>query len=265
MPVVLTVRRIGDGGQFVGGEGARINLMARGLAFAEADRRRNFTYLDVEDDLNVPSLEEAARTFGTRIIRSRYNIKETDADLPAIIRSMSRSGDEIVKLSVTVNSTADILNLFRAGKECAGQEKILVGTGPYGTYSRILAEKFGSYLSYSGAYSETGILPAVPGQIDVRELTELYRLRNITSATKVFGVVGFPVKQTGGRFFINTVFRHEDIDAVYAPFPADSIESFMNLADDLDIAGLSVTAPFKEAAVHFFFFCSLQVRSIGAC
>jgi 3-dehydroquinate dehydratase/shikimate dehydrogenase len=265
IPVILTIRRSEDGGQFVGGEGARVNLMARGLAFAEADRRLNFAYLDVEDDLNVPSLEEAARTFGTRIIRSRHNIKGTDTDLPAIIRSMNRSGEEIVKLAVTVNSTADVLNLFRAGKECAGQEKILVGLGYYGTYSRILAEKFGSYLSYSGAYSEPDILPAAPGQVDVRELAELYRFRSITSATGVYGVVGFPVKVTGGPFFFNTVFRHEEIDAVYAPFPSDSIESFMNFADDLNIAGLSVTVPFKEEVIPFLEDQSLQVRNIGAC
>jgi 3-dehydroquinate dehydratase/shikimate dehydrogenase len=264
MPVILTIRRSENGGQFVGGEGARVNLMARGLAFAEADRRLNFAYLDVEDDLNVPSLEEAARTFGTRIIRSRY-IKGTDADLPAIIRSMSRTGDEIVKLAVAVNSTADVLSLFRAGKECAGQEKILVGMGYYGTYSRILAEKFGSYLSYSGAYSEPDILPANPGQVDVRELAELYGFRTITSSTGVFGVVGFPIKLTGGPFFFNTVFRYEDIDAVYVPFPSDSIESFMNFADDIDITGLSVLAPFKEAVVPFLEDQSPQVRNIGAC
>jgi 3-dehydroquinate dehydratase/shikimate dehydrogenase len=269
MPVILTIRRSEDGGRFVGGEGARINLLARGLAFADADRRLNFAYLDVEDDLNVPSLEEAARTFGTKIIRSRY-IRKTGADLSAAglsaaIRSMGRSGDEIVKLAVVTNSTTDVLNLFRAGKECAGQEKILIGTGRYGTYSRILAEKFGSYLSYSGAYSEPDVTPAFSGQIDVRDLAEIYRFRSITSATRVFGVVGYSAKLAAGPFFFNTVFMHDAVDAVYAPFPTDSIESFMNLADDLDIAGLSVTVPFKEAVVPFLEDQSLQVRNIGAC
>jgi 3-dehydroquinate dehydratase/shikimate dehydrogenase len=67
MPVILTIRRDLDGGFFNSGEGARINLMAQGLAYADTDKRRNFAYIDIEEDLNVPSLEEAARAFGTRI------------------------------------------------------------------------------------------------------------------------------------------------------------------------------------------------------
>src|SRR5215467_2199535 len=66
LPVILTIRRNIDGGHFASGECARVKLLARGLAFANADRRFNFAYVDIEEDLNVPSLEEAARTFGTR-------------------------------------------------------------------------------------------------------------------------------------------------------------------------------------------------------
>ena len=265
MPVILTIRRSKDGGQYIGGEGARINLMARGLAFADTDRRRNFAYLDVESDLNVPSLEEAARTFGTRIIRSWHNTQKTDEDLPGIIRSMSRLGDEIVKVSVTANSISDVLNLYRAGKECAGTEKILVAMGNYGMFCRILAERFGSYLSYADAFSEPDTVPAAPGQIDVRELTELYRFRNISDMTKIYGEVGFPIKKPGGPDFFNTVFRLEDIDAVFAPFPTDSIESFMELADELGVAGMSVTVPYKETVLPFLAERSPPARIIGAC
>jgi len=72
LPVILTIRRISDSGFFTGGESTRIKLFAQGLAYAEADARLNFAYVDIEDDLDVPSLEEAARTFGTRIIRSYH-------------------------------------------------------------------------------------------------------------------------------------------------------------------------------------------------
>jgi 3-dehydroquinate dehydratase/shikimate dehydrogenase len=58
VPVILTIRRKIDGGQYIGGEGARIVLLSKGLAFADANRRRNFAYVDIEEDLNVPSLEE---------------------------------------------------------------------------------------------------------------------------------------------------------------------------------------------------------------
>jgi 3-dehydroquinate dehydratase/shikimate dehydrogenase len=265
VPVILTIRRSEDGGRYVGGEGARISLIARGLAFAEADRRRNFAYLDIEEDLNVPNLEEAARTFGTRILRSYHNTAGTDTDLAARVRSMCRSGDEIVKVSVTANSTADVLNLLRAGRECPKIDKILISMGHYGTFSRILAEQFGSFLSYSYAQNEPDAPVAAPGQPDVQKLAELYRFRNISGSTGVYGVTGFPLKITGSPGFFNTVFKQEDIDAVYVPFPADSIDSIMELADELGIAGLSVTVPYKKAVIPFLAEQSPPVQGIRAC
>src|SRR5215469_11879574 len=78
LPVILTIRRDIDGGSFIGGEGSRITILANALAYADPDRRRNFAYVDLEDDLDVPSLEEAARTYGTHIIRSWHNIDGVD-------------------------------------------------------------------------------------------------------------------------------------------------------------------------------------------
>jgi 3-dehydroquinate dehydratase/shikimate dehydrogenase len=264
-PVILTIRRIKDGGCFSGGEGARVNLLARGLAYAEEDRRRNFTYVDIEEDLNVPSLEEAARTFGTRIIRSYHNLEGIDEHISAKIRDMVHSPDDLVKVAVTARSTADVLRLFRAGKECAAQEKLFLCMGHLGVYSRILAEQFGSYWSYASPPAESGAPVAAAGQLDIQELAELYRFKRITPHTKVYGVVGFPLKVSASPQFFNTVFRLEEIDAVYVPFPADSIGAFMELARELGVSGLSVTVPYKEAVLPFLGEQSANVQSIGAC
>ncbi|MFQ3547062.1 MAG: type I 3-dehydroquinate dehydratase, partial [Termitinemataceae bacterium] len=100
IPTILTIRRKVDGGNFIEGEGARIVLFAAGLAFASTDRRRNFAYVDLEEDMQVPSLEEAARTFGTRIIRSYHNFQGVDNNLEEKIRQLQRTGDEIAKVAV---------------------------------------------------------------------------------------------------------------------------------------------------------------------
>ena len=265
MPIILSIRRDTDGGYFGSGEGARVSLMAKGLAYADADRRRNFAYIDLEKDLIVPSLEEAARTFGTKIIRSHHNLLGTDADLVAKIRSTRRSDDEIVKVSITANSTEDVLALLRAGKECAGQEKILIAMGHYGLCSRILAEQFGSLMSYTCALSEPDILAGAPGQFDIQELSTRYRFRSITGKTKVFGVTGYPLKYTASPAFFNTIFELEDIDAVCVPLPADSISACMDLTQELKIEGLSVTVPYKETVIPFLDYQSAEVRSVGAC
>ncbi|GHV95381.1 3-dehydroquinate dehydratase [Spirochaetia bacterium] len=265
LPVILTIRRDIDGGYFTGGEAARVNILARGLAYAEADRRLNFAYVDIEEDLNVPSLEEAARTFGTRIIRSYHNLQGVDDDIPGKIQSMRHVGDELIKVAVTARSTSDVLRVLRASKLCANQEKILLCMGHLGSFSRILAEQFGSFLSYAGALSESGTLPAAPGQIDVKTLAELYRFRKISNKTKIYGVVGYPLKATSSPPFFNTIFGVENTDAVYVPFPADSISDFIRLADELDVQGLSVTVPYKEAVLTWLSEESQAVQSIGAC
>jgi 3-dehydroquinate dehydratase/shikimate dehydrogenase len=265
LPVILTVRRDIDGGQYIGGEGARISLLSKGLAFAEADRRRNFAYMDLEEDLHVPSLEEAARTFGTRIIRSYHNVRGDDENLVERIRGLGRVGDELVKVAVTARSTDDVLRMYRAAKATADVDKILICMGHYGVSTRILAAHMGSYLTYTTAPEEPDIPSAAPGQFNPRELAEGYRFRNITPKTKVFGVVGHPLKATASPGFFNTVFSIENTDAVYVPFPADSIHSFIQAAEEIGMLGVSVTVPYKEEVLPYLAQKSDDVLAIDAC
>lgn len=264
LPVILTIRRDIDGGYYSGGEGARVTLIARGMAYANADSRLNFAYVDIEDDFDVPSLEEAARTFGTRIIRSYHNMEGIISDIPAKIKSMKRSGDEIVKIAVTVKSTADVLQVYQASRACPNMDKILICMGHYGVYSKILAERFGSFLCYTGALSENEIQKA--GELlDIKKLEELYRFRKIGKKTKIYGITGNPLKNIVSPWFFNTIFGLEDTNAVYVPFPADSVSDFLELAKELDIKGLSVAAPYKESVLSSLLRYSDKVQTIGAC
>lgn len=264
LPIILTIRRDIDGGYFTGGEGARVKLLARGLAFANTDSRLNFAYVDIEEDFVVPSLEEAARTFGTRIIRSYHNPDGIINDIPGKIKSMQHSGDEIVKVAVAVNSASDVLKVLKASKTLANRDKILICMGHYGICSRILAERFGSFLTYSSALSESEVSGA-PGQLDAKELAEMYRIRKITKKTKIYGVTGYPLKASVSPWFFNTIFGLENEDAVYVPFPTNSIFDLLALAKELDVQGLSVTVPYKETILTALTRCSQAVHSIGAC
>ncbi|MDR2103198.1 MAG: type I 3-dehydroquinate dehydratase [Treponema sp.] len=265
LPVILTIRRDIDGGQFIGGEGSRISLLSKGLAFAEADRRRNFAYVDLEEDLHVPSLEEAARTFGTRIIRSYHNIQGVDENLTERIRALKQVGDELVKVAVMSHSTEDVLRVYRAARETADMDKILLCMGNYGANTRILAAQLGSYLTYTSALGEPDISAAAPGQFAPQELAELYHFRDITPKTKIFGVVGHPLKATAGPVFFNTLFNIENTDAVYIPFPADSIHAFMQIADEINMSGVSVTVPYKEEVLPYLVQKSADVLAVEAC
>jgi 3-dehydroquinate dehydratase/shikimate dehydrogenase len=265
IPVILTIRRDIDGGRFTGGEGARVTLLSKGLAFAEADRRRNFAYVDLEEDLNVPSLEEAARTFGTRIIRSFHNIQGMEADLVKRLRALRHVGDEIVKAAVHPKNLADVLRIYQAGQETMDMEKILLGMGHYGVNTRILAEIIGSYLCYTTTQGDPDVPQGAPGQLDPQELVLNYRFRGISAKTKIFGIVGYPLRATSSPPFFNRVFTEEHIDAAYIPFPSDSLDTFLTLADTLKLQGASVTVPYKEEILSHLLTRSEEVVSVGAC
>ena len=265
IPVILTIRRGIDGGRYIGGESSRITMLAKGLAYANADRRRNFAYVDLEEDLNVPSLEEAARAFGTRIIRSFYNLEGVDEDLSGRLKKLRRVGDELVKAVLMPRSLNDVIRVYQVARETKAVEKILFCMGEYGTNTCILANYLGSRISYTYPANEDGIPPAAPGQMDPKELAELYRFREITSKTKVFAVTGYPLKFSSSPRFFNTVFATEKTDAVHIPIPADSVHSLRRLAEEIGIIAFSVTVPYKEEILSCLTHRSKDVISIGAC
>ncbi|MDR0473888.1 MAG: type I 3-dehydroquinate dehydratase [Treponema sp.] len=265
LPVILTIRRTIEGGLFSGGEAARIILLSKGLAFAEADRRNNFSYVELEEDVNVPGIVEAARAFGTRIIRSYHNIHGMDMDLTAKLRGLRRYEDEIAKVVVMPHSLDDVAKLYRTAAETGGMDKILLCLGDYGANTRILAERLGCFLSHVTIKGESDVPPAFPGQLDPIELAETFRFRSIKRDTKIFALTGFPLKVSSSIRFFNKVFSIEKDDAVYVPFPSDSFESMIALASEINIAGIAVTIPHKEASTLSLSWGSEQVRSTGAC
>ena len=265
LPVILTVRRKVDGGFFNRGEAARVLLIAKALAFAQDDRRQNFAYVDLEEDLDIPSLEEVARAYGTRIIRSFHNFAGTDIHLKERINALFRIGDEIAKAAVTAQSAGDVLQLVNTAKELTEREYIMLAMGHIGQCTRILTAKFGGYLSYVSAPEGDDTPLAAPGQIDPVTLTGLYRFRSINADTAVYGITGFPLTTTLSPAFHNEVFAREKLNAVYVSFPAENIASFMSLADAFDLSGASVTVPHKESVLPYLSAMSEEVRQIGAC
>ncbi|MDR2313018.1 MAG: type I 3-dehydroquinate dehydratase [Spirochaetaceae bacterium] len=264
LPVILTVRRKIDGGLFENGEGARVHLLSMGLAFAETDTRRNFAYVDLEEDLEVPGLEEAARTSGTRIIRSFHDLSGV-TNIAQRLKGLWRIGDEIAKAAAKPQSLEETIKIYEAAYETRGMDKIILGMGRFGINTRILAEHLGSYLTYTSILTDADIPPAAAGQMDPRDLVENFRFREITGRTNIYGLTGFPLKTSYSPRIFNAVFNHEKIDAVYVPFPAQDLGSFLNLAKTIKINGASITIPYKEEILSYLRDSSETVRDTGAC
>lgn len=265
IPCILTIRRKSDGGQFLEGEGSRTAMLARGLAFAETAHRKNFAYIDLEEDLQVPSIEEAARAFGTRIIRSIHNMTGPESNIKERVLKLRRTKDEIAKVAFMPRNLSDVTNIFKVAKTCSGEEYILIAMGLYGLPSRILAPILGSAITYVSSEENIKRSENIFGQLDPVTLNEVYRFRTISETTKVFGVTGNPLISTSSPLIHNKGYAKQNIDAVYIPIKAETIDEAIEFAEEVGITALSVTYPFKETVLPNLSQISAQTGEIGAC
>jgi 3-dehydroquinate dehydratase/shikimate dehydrogenase len=162
---------------------------------------------------------------------------------------------------VRVRGSRDQLRLARAFCALRDVDKILEGTGEYGGFSAVLAGKLGSWMvcCLAGEAAE-----ATPGPPDPRTLEELYRFRQVGPDTALYAVVGNPIAHSRSPQIHNRGLQELGLDAVYVPFLADRLPAFLRAAESLGVRGLSVTMPFKRAALRRARSSDAAARAVGA-
>lgn len=263
VPCVLTIRRKTDGGRYDKGETARAVLFAKALAFADADKRNNFAFVDFEEDFRVSSLEDATLAFETRIIRSLHKMNAAEVNLVEKLASLRFSGYEIPKIAFMPRTLDDVTRVFETAKTLGGRDRILLAMGPLGAATRILGAKLNNFLTYTSA-PETLRNTSDIAHIDVETLSKLYRIRSIDDETKIFGITGWPLSGTSSPEIHNTAYAKRGINAVYIPFPAEDFNSAMKFAEAVGLGGFSVTVPHKESALTRADFLDDTASGIGA-
>jgi shikimate dehydrogenase len=90
--------------------------------------------------------------------------------------------------------------------------------------------------------------------------------KHITSETLIYGIIGKPVNHSLSPKIHNTVFHLAGIDAVYLPFPVASsqVEAAIAGLRALNISGVNVTIPHKEAVFKYLDQLDDAARHIGA-
>lgn len=264
LPCILTIRRKIDGGRFDEGESSRTVLFARAMAFAEENRSKNFAYVDFEEDFHVPSLQDSALAFGTRVIRSVHDMQNPILDISSRLASLRTTGYEIPKIAFMPKTLSDVTNLFQQAKKFGESEQILCAMGPLGLPSRILSAKINSYLTYTSPVEASARLQTL-GHLDPITLSDIYHFQSISDSTKVFGITGWPLNSTLSPALHNKGFEKHNIDAVYVPIRSESVDDAIEFCNEVGVKGLSVTIPHKENVLADLREVSSQVGEIGAC
>jgi len=173
-----------------------------------------------------------------RVVLSHHDFEATP-DLDALVREMRALGCAETKIAVTPRNFADNARLLAA----VAPGLTLIGMGGRGLYSRILAPFFGSELLFAGS--------AAPGQFSLERALPIY---GGPRPEHLFALVGNPAAHSGSPSIHNPRFRERGVAAAFSIFETDD---FLDVAEPFARgerfapSGLSVTAPFKEAALAF--------------
>lgn len=241
-PVVWTHRSVAEGG---GDNPRQLHRLAEYREALSLGAR----WVDVEWK---SGLAEPLSTASDRLVLSLHDFEQTPADLLQTVASMAETPAAVIKVATQVNQTADLVRLVECARWLRQQARksVIIGLGDDGKLLRILAPFLEAEWTYAALDQ-----PTAGGQLTGADL-DLYRFRRLSSTSRIYAVIGNPVAHSQSPRLHNSAYATmEQQDAVYVAVRVDNLNSYLRLADDLKIAGWSVTLPWKkEMAAH----CLLQ-------
>ncbi|MEM0983464.1 MAG: type I 3-dehydroquinate dehydratase [Planctomycetota bacterium] len=275
LPVILTCRPTWEGGEYDGDDSARVALFEKLCADGPSSGQHHPpAYLDVElaaynrsknlrQKINLcVQHPKQQRDVTTRLILSTHDFDGRPADLERrLLAAYEEKACAIVKVAFRARSLRDNLELFDIlGR--APKPTIALGMGEFGLMSRVLAPKFGGFLTFASLRDTAA---TAPGQPILGELLGMYRFRKIGKDTKVYGVIGWPVSHSKSPLIHNAGFEELGWDGVYLPLPvaadekdreasAVSFDATVRALEShrgLHFKGASITLPHKEHAANY--------------
>lgn len=241
-PVVATCRPVWERGAFRGSERARLNILD-GAASLGAQ------YVDLEWKIGRGPIGDFMRRHpATKVIVSRH-LAPGELPLPGReYASLRRSGGAVLKLAFDARDACDNALAFEFLRLASRDRQKAVGIamGEAGEASRILYKRFGGWATFA---APEGGPPSASGQVSSRMLSRLFRADRLNGKTRIFGLVGNPVRYSLGVYLHNPLMERGGANAVYCRFPVTDLDAFMATLGK-DASGLSITLPHKERMLH---------------
>jgi 3-dehydroquinate dehydratase / shikimate dehydrogenase len=227
LPLIITSRPVREGGRSAQSDDTR-RAVLRHAAELGAE------YVDVEWDAVTPDLVDAIHAAGARCIVSRHCFDGMPPDLRTWPERLANVGADVVKVVGTARDVRDLVPVMDVLRD-ATQPTIAIAMGAAGQASRILCLNFDScFLTFA---APTGREGTAPGQLSLDELLDVYRAKQLDSATAVYAILGQTVDDTLVRR-LNRRLAADGQDAVVIPIatPAPVGETLVAL-ESLPIAG----------------------------
>ncbi len=253
-PVLFTLRSRSEGGEYAGAERTRLETLIQ-AAKAGAD------WVDVEFSAYWQGVFDGVPK--EKLILSYHNFDTTPDQLELLADEMASSGAGIVKIATTAKSLSDNLKIRRLLGHAAakGTSLCALAMGRRGIPSRILGPQWGSWMVFA---SMPGGSATADGQISADNLVHQYRVREISTDTEMYGVVGNPLGHSLSPQIHNTAFLARGRDAVLLPLEAESVDDFTEFCGEVNVRGACITIPYKRELCSRAASLSVEADRIGA-
>jgi 3-dehydroquinate dehydratase/shikimate dehydrogenase len=258
--LLYTLRSQEEGGGCASSPARRAERLAAAAA--------GYDWIDIEADRDRDE-ELLARVAPERRILSWHGDRTSLSRLNERFERMARTPARYYKLIPAARRSGDELAPLTLLHSLARRDVIAFASGPIGLWSRLVAPRLGAPVVYGASGFGP---PAAAGQPTVAALCRDYGLPELRPASYLCGVVGNPVAHSLSPRLHNAGYRAAGVDALYVPFHAERFSDFwLNVVEStalpafgLPITGLSVTAPFKDAALAVAAGSSPLAKLIGA-
>src|SRR5207237_7592570 len=137
------------------------------------------------------------------LIVSSHELQGRPRRLNNLIAELHEVPAAVTKIVWMARSIRDNLESFEILQH-RQKPTIALCMGEAGLISRVLAKKFGAFLTFTSLRDESA---TAPGQITIADMKRLYRWDAIGPRTKVFGVVAKPVAHSMSPAIHNAAFE----------------------------------------------------------
>ncbi|MEE8525086.1 MAG: type I 3-dehydroquinate dehydratase [Thermoanaerobaculia bacterium] len=256
--LIYTLRSRAEGGEAETSKGGRRKHLA---AAAEG-----FDLVDLEADRDFGHQLMRAVAAERRLLSWHGPIKSLGS-LKRRCEQMTVTAARFYKLIPTARQDGDSLHPLTLLHSLGRDDVIAFASGEAGVWTRLVAPYLGSPLIY-GSF---GDVPAAPGQLSIDRLIDDFGFPELPPVQGLYGIVGRPVSHSLSPRLHNAAYRELGFAGLYVPFHAQSFGDFwIDIIESgnlelfgLPPRGLSVTAPYKEAALAVSGASSPRAEHIG--
>ena len=248
---IATCRRRLGGGEFVGSALEELFWLMKA-------KESGCTWCDLEIETlrELPEQSVEGYAIPPKVLLSIHDFRRTPKKLPTA-RIPRQGGVDAIKVAAMSQNLADSLRVLRLAR--GSRQVVAIPMGEIGLPGRILALREGGALVYAPVGEATA-----PGQVPLSELRDLYRAHQLTSKSRVFGVIGNPISHSMSPLLHNTGYVAAHKDAVYLPFLVEDVSDFVKALPELGVNGFSVTMPHKQTILRYLDECEPLAAEIGA-